>query len=66
MEYHRKRDRQMDRKKEGGREDAVLFFKKEDKSLIHVENGETTGEICCHLSLPNTIEHFIVYLRSSE
>ena len=26
------------------------FIKKEDKSLIDVENVETTGERCCHLS----------------
>ena len=26
------------------------FMKKEDKSLLDVENVETTGERCCHLS----------------
>ena len=26
------------------------FMKKEDESLIGVDNVETTGEICCHLS----------------
>ena len=41
---------EMDRKrvKEGGR--MQCFMKKEDKSLIDVENVETTGEMCCHLS----------------
>ena len=45
------RERQMDikREKEGGIEDAV-FYENEDKSLIDVENVETTGERCCHLS----------------
>ena len=40
----------MDRKreKEGGR--MQCFMKKEDKSLIDVENVVTTGEMCCHLS----------------
>ena len=40
----------MDRKreKEGGR--MQRFMKKEDKSLIDVDNVETTGERCCHLS----------------
>ena len=40
----------MDRKreKEGGR--MQCFMKKENKSLIDVENVETTGERCCHLS----------------
>ena len=40
----------MDRKreKEGGRMQS--FVKKEDKSLIDVEHGDTTGERCCHLS----------------
>ena len=42
MGYHRKR-------RERGREDAVLY-KKEDKSLIDVENVEPTGERSCHLS----------------
>ena len=40
----KERDRQMDRKRGEG------FMKKEDKSLIDVENVETTGERCCHLS----------------
>ena len=39
------RDRQMDRKREG---DASV--KNEDKSLIDVENVETTCKRCCHLS----------------
>ena len=40
----------MDRKreKEGGR--MQCFMKKEDKSLIDVDNVETTGERCCYLS----------------
>ena len=28
-----------------------MFYEKEDKSLIDVENVETTGEKCCHLLL---------------
>ena len=36
------------REQEGGR--IQCFMKKEDKSLIDVENVETTGERCCHLS----------------
>ena len=27
-----------------------VFYEKEDKSLLDVENVETTGERCCHLS----------------
>ena len=40
----------MDRKreKEGGR--MQFFMKKEDKSLIDVENVLTTGGRCCNLS----------------
>ena len=40
----------MDRKtaKERGR--MQCFMKKKDKSLIDVENVETTGERCCDLS----------------
>ena len=40
----------MDRKgeKDGGR--MQCFMKKEDTSLIDVENIETTCESCCHLS----------------
>ena len=44
-------ERQMDKnsgEKEGGR--MQCFMKKEDKSLIDVENGETTSERCSHLS----------------
>ena len=52
MAYHRKRketERQVDRN--GGKEGGVqCFMKKEDKSLIDLENVETTGERCCHLS----------------
>ena len=36
------------REQEGGR--MQCFVKKEDKGLIDVENVETTGEWCCHLS----------------
>ena len=36
------------KEKKGGR--MQCFMKKEDKSLIDVENVETTGERCCHLS----------------
>ena len=40
---------QMDRKRERtGR--MQCFMKKEDKSLIDVDNFETTGERCCHQS----------------
>ena len=38
-----------DRWTEKGREDAV-FYEKGDKSLIDVENVETTGKRCCHPS----------------
>ena len=44
MGYHRKRKRE----KEGGR--MQCFMKKKDKSLLDVENVETTGVRCCHLS----------------
>ena len=53
MGYHRKRERQiqMDRKREKeGSGRMQCFMKKEDKSLIDVENVVTTGERCCHLS----------------
>ena len=45
-----KRDRgtEREREKEGGK--MQCFMKNEDKSLIDVENVETTGERCCHLS----------------
>ena len=46
----RERERQMDRKREKGGGRMQCFMKKEDKSLIDVENVETTGERCCHLS----------------
>ena len=50
--YHRKRERgrwtERERKREGGR--MQCFMKKQNKSLIDVENVETTGERCCHLS----------------
>ena len=38
------------------------FIKKEGKSLIDVENVETTGKRFCH-ELTNTIEQFIVYVH---
>ena len=40
----------MDRNRErnGGR--MQCFMNKVDKSLIDVENVESTGEMCCHLS----------------
>ena len=41
--------------------------KKEDKSLMDVENLETTGELKVLPSeLTNTIEHFIVYVHRNE
>ena len=42
------RERPMDRQreKEGGR--MLWFMKNDDKSMIDVENVETTGERCCH------------------
>ena len=48
MEYHRKRERHMDRKRE--KRGMQCYMKKEDNSLIDVENAETTGERCRHLS----------------
>ena len=48
MGYHRKRDRWTEREKEGG--GIQCFTKKEDKSLIDVENCVTIGERCYHLS----------------
>ena len=44
------RERQMDRKREKEGGGMQRFMKREDKSLIDVENVETTGERCCHLS----------------
>ena len=41
MGYHRKTERE----NEGGM--MRCFMKKENKSLIDVENVETTGEMCC-------------------
>ena len=48
--YHRKRERKVDSKRETyvGRIQGIM--NKEAKSLIDVENVETTGERCCHLS----------------
>ena len=40
-------ERQVDRKREKGMQ---CFMKKEDNSLIDVENVETTGGRSCHLS----------------
>ena len=49
MGYHRKRE--TDGQKEGERGGRMqCFMKKEDKSLIDVENVETKGERCCDLS----------------
>ena len=42
------RDRWTERKR--NREGGYSTLKNEDKSLIDVENVETTGEKCCHLS----------------
>ena len=41
---------QRDRKRETGGGRMQCFMKKEDTCLIDVENVETTGERCCHLS----------------
>ena len=38
----------MDRKRE--KRGMQYYMKKEDNSLIDVENAETTGERCLHLS----------------
>ena len=49
MGYQRKRRETEGQKvREGGR--MQCFMRKEDKSLIDVENVETTGKRCCHLS----------------
>ena len=56
MGYHRKRE------KDGGR--TQCFMKKEDNSLIDLENVETTGETCCHLSSQTPLPGHCV--RSSE
>ena len=50
MGYHRKRRETEGQKadKEGGR--MQCFMKNEYNRLIDVENVETTGERCCHLS----------------
>ena len=69
MGYHRKQKERetswTEREREKG-EDAV-FSEKEDKSLIDVENVETTGEKCCHLSwLTNTYHWTVQCVRSSE
>ena len=42
------RERHMDRKRE--KRGMQCYMKKEDNSLIDVENAETTGERCRHLS----------------
>ena len=41
------------------------FMKKEDKSLIDVENVVTTGKRCCS-ELTNTIQQFMVYVHRNE
>ena len=62
----RKRERHNGQKEREKGEDAV-FYEKEDKSLIDVENVETTGEKCCHLSwLTNTYHWTVQCVRSSE
>ena len=38
----------MDRKREKEGWEMQCFMEKDDKSLIDVENVETTGERCCH------------------
>ena len=43
-----KRDGVPQREKEGGR--MQCFMKRRIKACIDVENVETTGERCCHLS----------------
>ena len=47
MGYHKK-VKERKREKEEGR--MQCFMKKKDKSLLDVENVETTGVRCCHLS----------------
>ena len=69
MEYHIKIETDGQKERERGREGGRMqfFMKKEDKSLIDVENVVTTGERCCHLSeLTNTIEQFMVYVYRNE
>ena len=68
MEYHRKRERgrwterERKREREGGR--MQCFMKQDDKSLIDVENVETTCERCCHHADEH---HWTVHcVRSSE
>ena len=48
MGYHRKRERPMDRNREKKGWKMQCFMKKDDESLIDVENVEATGERCCH------------------
>ena len=43
----------MDRKRE--KMGMQCYMKKDDNSLIDVENVETTGEMCRHLSLPTPL-----------
>ncbi len=47
-ERERERERHMGGKRE--KRGVQCYMKKEDNSLIDVENGETTGERCRHLS----------------
>ena len=47
-EQERERDRWTERVKTGGR--ILCFMKKKVKSPINIENVETTGQMCCHLS----------------
>ena len=62
----RERERQMDRKreKEGGRMEC--FMKKEDKSLIEVENVVKYRRKVLPSELTNTIEQFMVYVHRNE
>ena len=65
MGYHRKRERDMDRKRE--KRGMQCYMKKEDNSLIDVENVETTCRRKVSPSeLTNTIEQFIVCVHRNE
>ena len=57
----------MDRKREKEGVMVQCFMKKEDKSLIDVENVETTYmRKVLSSELTNTIEQFIVYVHRNE
>ena len=49
-ERERERERRTDKKREKEGWRMQCFLKKEDTSLIDVENVATAGERCCHLS----------------